>query len=126
MKTLVIAETKQSPEVLLDAKNGAFSITGNSYPNNSFRFYLPILEWLDEYCLVPNDETTFVFHISYQNSSSLKMFNEIIKKLERLHLAGKKVNVQWKYQEDDEDLYQVGSEIQAMYKLPFELKSFKD
>ncbi len=126
MNKLILEETSQSPHVTLDAESGVFKIDGNSFPNNSFRFYLPVLEWLDEYAKQPNKETHFVFQISYQNSSSLKMFNEILKKLDALHKAGNKVSVDWMYQENDDDLFQKGKEIKELFSMPFECKSYAD
>lgn len=126
MKKIQIAETKQSPRVTLDAEKGIFEISGNSFPNNSFRFYVPILEWLDEYAKKPNKSTRLVFRISYQNSSSIKMFNEIIKKVDALHQAGHEASVEWYYQENDDDLYQKGREMKELFKLPFTCKSYAD
>ena len=126
MKKLVLDETKQSPKVELDPENGIFAISGNSFPNNSFRFYLPVLEWLDEYVKQPNKQTHFSFRISYQNSSSIKMFTEIIKKFETLHLAGHEVSVVWFYLENDDDLLQKGKEMRELFKLPFTCKPYTD
>jgi hypothetical protein len=120
MRKLFIEETFQSPRVTIDPDNNVFEIKGNSFPNNAFRLYSPVVEWLDEYAANPNKETVFVFRISYQNSSSRKMFNEILKRLERMMEGGHKVRIDWYYDQGDEDLKQIILEFKHLFKVPIE------
>lgn len=115
MKPIEIVKTFQTPSVLMDAGRNVFEISGNSLPNNPHLFYLPILDWLDEYSEKSNPESKFEFRLSYLNSSSKKMFHEMMKVLERMHRAGKQVSVNWFYQPDDEDLFQAGMDIQKSF-----------
>jgi hypothetical protein len=111
-------QTFQTPLVLLDPQNNAFEIRGNSMPNNPHWFYMPVLEWLDEYATQSNPESVFVFRLSHQNSSSKKMFQEMMKSLNRIHLSGKKVSIDWHYPSDDEDLLQAGLEFKKSVSFP--------
>jgi hypothetical protein len=120
MRKLFIEETFQSPRVTIDPENNIFEIRGNSFPNNAFRLYSPVVEWLDEYAAKPNKETVFVFRISYQNSSSRKMFNEILKRLERMMENGHNVRIDWYYDQGDEDLKQIILEFKHLFKVPIE------
>jgi hypothetical protein len=120
MRKLFIEETFQSPRVTIDPENNIFEIKGNSFPNNAFRLYSPVVEWLDEYAARPNKETVFVFRISYQNSSSRKMFNEILKRLERMLENGHSVRIDWYYDQGDEDLKQIILEFKHLFKVPIE------
>lgn len=118
MRKLFIEGTFQSPRISLDADNNIFEITGNSFPNNAFRLYSPVVEWLDEYALKPNKDTVFIFRITYQNSSSRKMFNEIVKRMERMVEKGNKVRIDWYYDREDEDLKQIILEFKHLFKVP--------
>lgn len=126
MQKLFIEETYQSPRVTIDPEKNVFEIRGNSFPNNAFRFYTPIIEWLDAYLENPNKESLFVFNITYQNSSSRKMFNEIFKRLEKLFTAGHKLKIDWYYEEDDEDIKQIIMEFKQLFKLEINAISVKE
>jgi hypothetical protein len=116
MKKILIEETFQSPRITIDPEKNIFEIRGNSFPNNALRLYTPVVEWLDEYSKSPNPETVFVFRISYQNSSSRKMFNEILKRLERMVQKGHNVRIDWYYDQNDDDLKQVILEFKHLFK----------
>lgn len=123
LKTLIIAETEDTPRVLLDQENGKFEIIGRSFPEDASKFYAVVLRWLGNYIKEPLQETKFFFNLEYFNSSSLKQLIEILIKLEEIHSAGKKINVTWNYDKDDELMAAKGEEIQNMIILPFELKA---
>lgn len=48
MYDLFIEQTKSTPKVLFDHQNAKLSIQGQSYPENAFQFYEPIIAWLDD------------------------------------------------------------------------------
>jgi hypothetical protein len=118
MDKLFIDQTYQTPLVILDPQNNAFEIRGNSMPNNPHWFYLPVLKWIDDYSNSSNPESVFVFKLSHQNSSSKKMFQEMIKSLNRIHESGKKIRIDWHYPADDEDLHQAGVEFKKSVPFP--------
>jgi hypothetical protein len=118
MRKVKIEPTFQTPSILLDAENNLFEIKGNSLPNNPHWFYMPLLEWLDGYASHCNPESVFVFKILHQNSSSVKMFHEMMKIFERIHKSGKTISVEWFYPPDDEDMYQAALEMQKTFPFP--------
>ena len=120
MGKLSIEETYQSPKIAIDTDKNIFEIIGNSFPNNAVRFYTPVVEWLDEYAKKPNPKTEFTFRISYQNSSSRKMFNEILKRLQQMHDKGNDISIKWYYEQGDEDIRQIIMEFKQLFKLPIE------
>jgi hypothetical protein len=121
METLLIEKTFQTPFVLLDAEKNIFEIKGNSFPNNALRFYLPILDWLTRYFLHEKKEIRLSVHIYYQNSSSKKMVNEIMKMLDDFYKEGKLIQLDWHYANDDEDLLLSGMHIQKEVSFPVNL-----
>ncbi|MFI5150887.1 MAG: DUF1987 domain-containing protein [Bacteroidia bacterium] len=118
MKAFHIAQTFQTPAVVFDPANNIFEINGNSLPNNPHWFYMPVLEWLDAYAESPNPETVFSFRLSHQNSSTKKMFYEILKVIDRIHVSGSKVRLDWYYPADDDDLLEAGIEFEKSFTFP--------
>ncbi len=118
MKKVKIEATYQTPSILLDAENNVFEIKGNSLPNNPHWFYMPLLEWLDGYASHCNPKSVFVFRILHQNSSSTKMFHEMMKIFERMHKSGNKISVDWFYPPDDDDMLQAALELQKTFSFP--------
>ena len=46
---------------------------------------------------------------------------DIFKKLEAIKNAGNDVNINWYYEEDDEDMLEAGEDYQAIIKVPFKM-----
>ena len=120
MEKLIIENTLNSPRVVLDPGEGHFEFSGESRPENVRSFYLPILEWLEDFAKKCKDPVEFLFAFEYFNSTSAKYILDIFKILNSLHASGVKVSVKWQYEEDDEDMYEVGVEMSRMSDLPFE------
>jgi hypothetical protein len=121
MEKLLIEKTFQTPYVLFDPQSNTYEITGNSFPNNALRFYVPILDWFTRYFLKEKKEVRLQVHIYYQNSSSKKMFTEMMKLLDDFHKEGKAIQLDWYYYSDDEDLLLSGTHIQKDVSFPVHL-----
>jgi hypothetical protein len=132
MKELNIESTSTSPKILFDPKTNSFNITGESRPENASVFYKPILDWVKELEMFfantkeqINTPFEFNFNFDYFNSTSAKFILDFCKKLGHLHSQGKPVVVRWHYEEDDEDMLEVGREMSRMSKFPFEYIEIK-
>jgi hypothetical protein len=128
MEKLNIEPTLNTPSVTLDPGKKQFHFSGESRPENVRNFYIPILEWMDRYVddLVTQDSDEdspapeFHFNFEYFNSTSAKYILDLFKILSKLHAGGIKSGIFWHYEEDDEDMLEVGMEMSRMSKLPFE------
>ncbi len=121
MSNLVIDNSVKTPSITLEM-NGKLEIRGKSIPENSFEFYKPVFEWLDNYSHTPSPNTELKISLEYFNTSSSKCLLDIFRKLEILNLSGKStVKVSWFYDADDEDMMEAGEDYQALVKVPFEL-----
>ena len=121
MEALDIRATNDTPKVLLDAENGIFEISGRSLPEDVVSFYQPVLDWLEEYSHAPNEETEFVFKYVYFNTATSKLIQDILSKLEVIHEAGHPVNILWFYEQDDEDMLDVGEEFKEIVDMPYDI-----
>ena len=76
-----VTVTEKSVDILVDqaivlnADEGLIEIRGKSYPENTFEFYAPMMDWVREYFETSaQDVTTVNLEITYFNSSSSKLF----------------------------------------------------
>ncbi|MDF1575824.1 MAG: DUF1987 domain-containing protein [Bacteroidales bacterium] len=128
MEKLIIEATDNSPRIVLDPEARYFEFSGESRPENVRKFYLPILEWMEDYTfsqekLKENERSPGLscqFNFEYFNSTSAKYILDIFKALNAINALGIKLKIKWLYEEDDEDMLEVGQEMSRMSKLPFE------
>ena len=128
MEKLVIEPTFNSPSVILDPESSQFDFSGESRPENVRKFYLPLLEWLDSFAKEQTEMRKSArsssllvrFNFEYFNSTSAKYILDIFKALNVLNDLGIDILVKWLYEEDDEDMLEVGEEMSRMSKLDFE------
>ena len=126
MEKLIIEPTFNSPSVILDPESNKFEFSGESRPENVRKFYLPILEWLDKFAEEQKSSSNRLsslqiqFDFEYFNSTSAKYILDIFKALNVLNDMGIEILVKWLYEEDDEDMLEVGQEMSRMSKLEFE------
>lgn len=124
MKKYFIEQAENIPGVSLDSDTGIFEIKGISRPENVQDFYDPILLWFDDYLkeITGNNEgktVTLTVFLEYFNSSSAKYILNILKKMAEYLAAGVNVTVNWNYEDGDEDMLEVGEEMQRMVKFQF-------
>ena len=119
MKTLNIIATKQSPEIYMSADDGVLKFTGRSRPEDALLFYEPVIDWVKEYANDPQPQTTVIFDLEYFNSSTTKVFKRFFDCFLKIINQGKELVIEWHYQEEDEDMQDVGEEFASLYDLPF-------
>jgi hypothetical protein len=131
MEKIIIKATSNTPKVILDPDEMVFEISGECRPKDASKFYMPILKWLDELgqALTKHKDSEawfeFNFNFEYFNSLSAKYILDICKKLSRFHSEGNNINIKWHYEEDDDDMYEVGQEMSRISKIPFEFVEVK-
>jgi len=124
MAILDIQGTNDTPKVILDPSNNIFEISGRSLPEDVVSFYRPVIDWLEEYKSNPLQYTEFVFRYIYFNTATSKLIQDILIKLEELFEAGNNVQVMWFYEEEDEDMLDIGEEFMESVDVPFELLGY--
>jgi len=118
MTELNIARTTSTPEVRFDQGSRTLIVTGESYPENSFDFYAPVLDWLTAN-LPSMSEMTLVVSVTYMNSSSIKCMLDILDAMEEAHTAGKGVSVVWNYEKDNPRALDLAEEFRSEVTIPF-------
>jgi uncharacterized protein YkuJ len=124
MEPLDIKATNDTPRVLFDPDNNLFEISGRSLPEDVVTFYQPVLDWLDEYTRTPLKKTDFVFKYIYFNTATSKLVQDILTRLEHLQEKGSEVKVSWYYEQDDEDMLDLGIEFKENVNIAFEIVGY--
>lgn len=125
MENLHLNPTQNTPLINCDSKTNIISIEGESRPENIRTFYANLFDWLDNYekllyyavSLSENEKKIELnFKLEYFNSSSLKVFMEVIDKLQKIEKGSNKIKlvINWQYDEDDEDILDSGKEFEKM------------
>lgn len=107
MENLIIEGVKSTyftPQVSFDAETGECSISGESYLEDTWDFYRPILGWLKQYAEEIKKPINFTFNLTYYNTSSSKCFLDIVKQLKEYKEQGGDVTINWYHPEDDDDI----------------------
>jgi hypothetical protein len=119
VERLVIAATKSTPTVDFDAKQKQLAIRGESYPENAFQFYEPILQWLDSFLQQSPVEgpIEMSLQLPYINTSSSKCVMMILEKLEKAKEQGSRAIVNWYYDPENENELECAEEFKEFVEL---------
>ena len=106
LENLYIEATKNCPEI--KSENGEMKISGKCYPENSRKFFDPLLAAIDN---GNGDLREVTIQIDYINSSSTLMLIKLLKKL-KSNLDD--ITINWITEIDDEEMEQIGQEVEEI------------
>ena len=122
MNDLVLEPTQSSPEVKADFAAGTLEMRGDSYPENSFDFFVPLIAWINDFL---KDASTralkLELHLLYLNTSSVKVMMDIFDTLEDAHGDNRDVSVNWYYDADNARIAELAEEFKEDCTFPFEI-----
>ena len=121
MENLYIEKTNQSMEVDFNV-NGKLMLKGVSTPDHVNRFFGPLFEWVKALKEDSNNEVVFEMFIDYLNTSSTRVLIELISLVASLKEEGKKVEIIWTYDEEDEDMLELGEDLALVAEVEFVYK----
>lgn len=123
MDRLYIEKTKGTPMIDFNPDNNVLKIEGQSYPENAFKFYEPVLKWIDEFLENTQGEILIEidFHLPYINSSSSKCIMMLLERFDSAYSDGRNIKVNWYYDADNESSLECAEEFKEDLMLPFNL-----
>ena len=121
MEPIIIAGTTKSPDIKLDAKEGLIELSGMSYAEDTFVFYEPIFDWINDYARKPSAETTLNMKVKYFNTSSIKCMFDILEAVANIGKEGHKTTINWFYDEEDEEMKDCGENFSNILNFPFNI-----
>ncbi len=117
---MIISETHESPYFLIDKDLGLILLKGKSVLILSKDFYIPIFEAVKTYVTDFPKDTKMIVDMEYFNTSSSKLILEIFRQLRKLNEKGFKVEINWYYDEYDDDMFDCGTDYSEIVKdIPF-------
>jgi len=128
MESLIIKETIVTPKIVFDFDNRDFELAGCSRPEDVKGFFAPIIKWLVDFKEFVNDDIrndykqnpiVFKFRFDYFNSSSAKFILDILVLIDQIHGDGLNMQIDWFYDENDDDMKEVGEELSDVVDFPF-------
>ena len=126
MDNLNIAGTPSTPAIIADATLGTVEMRGDSYPENSFELFSPVMAWIEQYFAEAEHnqhKLTLNLYLLYLNTSSVKAMMDIFDLLEDVHRAGREVAVNWFYDEQNERVAELAEEFKEDCSFPFHITS---
>jgi hypothetical protein len=119
MDDLRIEGTQSAPAIFCRSEAGTVEMRGDSYPENSFELFTPVIDWIASFIAGSDRQLTFNLHLLYLNTSSVKAMMDIFDMLEEAHGKGRKVAVNWYYDEQNERVAELAEEFREDCTFPF-------
>lgn len=122
MEKLIIDGEKKTPHISFDPVIRQLNFEGRSIPEDTIKFYEPILKWIEEYIGTERRETTDLhINLEYFNTSTSRYLFGIFKILESYHTKGNPVLIHWYYEKDDFEMLESGEDYASILKIPFNM-----
>lgn len=123
MENLSITSTKNTPAIYFNIDKGILIITGKSLPEDSISFYKKLELALNDFIVKNNDHLlSITCEFEYVNTSSSKaLFNLLKKAVDSLN---NKLSIIWGYEEDDEDMLELGETFSESLDFEFIYRTF--
>ncbi|MBN1598444.1 MAG: SiaC family regulatory phosphoprotein [Bacteroidales bacterium] len=118
--TFTIAQTRTTPYA--EFRDGYLLIKGKSVPFDHPDIYDTIKDRLLVYSENPEKNTQIDFNLSAVNAVSKRYIINTFKLLEDLNAMGTNISVNWYYQQDDEDIQELGEICRMSFNINIELK----
>jgi len=126
MKNYIVKATKYTPYIEFDIAKGNLKMEGDTYPENSYDTFKPLLDKIDEYFTDPTKSLNVEINIEFLNTSSSKMMREIVSKLDEYYESGNKISLKWYYPDGDIDLQESWEMLLEDVQFPYEIVAIED
>ncbi len=113
------------PNVYFNAATGNCELIGESYLENTFAFYQPLIDWIKEYSTSVQGPVTLNFGLTYFNTASSRSILDLLITLKEYEEKGGDVTVNWSVQAWDEDMRQEIEDFSADADLPVNIIHLK-
>jgi len=120
MTDLKIAGSTSTPTIQCTAQPSRVHMKGDSYPENAFDLFQPVLQWMEAQ-LASADTLTMDLELVYLNTSSVRIMMDLFDTLEEAHKGGRKVIVNWYYDARNERVAELAEEFKEDLTLPFHI-----
>ncbi len=92
-----------TPTVNFNYETGICELKGESYLEDTIKFYYPLMEWIKNYIKTIKKELVLNVKLTYFNTSSSKCIIDILNILKAYEQNEGKVVINWYYNDKDEE-----------------------
>jgi len=121
MNDLNIPATQSTPGIQADGTAGVLAMTGDSYPENSFELFDPVIRWVEAFLVEQKRPLRLELRLLYLNTSSIRAMMDIFDLLEEAHRRAQPVSVHWHYDFRNERVRELAEEFAEDCSFPFEI-----
>ncbi|WP_026998447.1 SiaC family regulatory phosphoprotein [Eisenibacter elegans] len=122
MENLFVKETASTPEITFSAQRAFLQIKGVSLPEDSEAFYRVLFDFLKQnQGELAKSGMTVSFMFLYINTSTTAIISQLLQLFEKIQDPVYPIHVKWYYEEDDDDMYDLGLDFKAFTKVSFEM-----
>lgn len=118
--------TPYFPEVNFNFENGECEIKGESYMEETYKFYLPLINWIKEYTKNEKKKLDLNIKLVYLNTSSTKCVLDILELLKDYEDQGGNINVNWFFDKSDPDMIDEVEDFEAESGVKIKLIEFEE
>ncbi len=116
--------TPYFPSVKFEVSSGVCEISGESYMEEAYKFYLPLINWIRQFTEEEKRKITLNIKLIYFNTSTSKCLLDIFEILKKYKEQGGQTEVNWFYDEDDPDMVEEVRDFENEAEMEFNIKAF--
>jgi hypothetical protein len=120
-KHIIQEELKNCPGIAYYPDSDKLELVGRSIPENPELIFRRLDEWITIH-FDKNSGLHVSIQLEYINSGSSKYLYEILKRLTGFQKSGKKVEIKWLYEEDDEAMLELGEHYRDSAGIPLKIE----
>jgi hypothetical protein len=113
-----ISGTSKTPEIILNSE-GIIKIKGRWMMDNIADFSKALSDWYDTYIFESSEINSIDIYLEYFNGFNSAILISLIRKISCINLFYKGLNINWYYEEGDEDILELGEYISSVLEKPF-------
>lgn len=122
MNDIDIRGTQSIPRIVSSRAEGLLRMDGDSYPENSYELFGPVIEWVEDYLAREARPLLLDLSLLYLNTSSIRAMMDIFDLLQAAHEGGRQVAVRWRYDRRNERVRELAEEFAEDCSFPFRIE----
>ena len=113
-----ISATSKTPEIILNPE-GIIKIRGRWMMENIADFSKALSDWFDAYIFNLPEVTAIDIHLEYFSGFNSAILISLLRKILGIKLMHKELIINWYYEEEDQDILELGEYISSVLATPF-------
>lgn len=113
------------PGINFNKDTGICEIEGESYMEEAYKFYLPLINWIKEFTEKEKRKLYFNVKLMYFNTSTSKCLLDIFEILKKYANHGGEIEVNWYYDPEDPDMIDEIKDFERESELIFNIKELQ-